>query len=99
MPRPLLPTTVQATAGARQDDSGWQARIEPICFAAYNFAMMPNTGFASVARVCAYLDLCKTTVYAMMRDGQLVYVMIRGRRRIRWSSVNALIRKRHKVGK
>jgi excisionase family DNA binding protein len=50
----------------------------------------PRDGLATVGQASQFLETCRTTVYAMMRDDELAYVKIRNARRIPWAELHKL---------
>ena len=54
---------------------------------------MPTTrrdGLATVEQAAQTLEVCRTTIYAMVRDGELPSVKIRNARRIPWAALHKL---------
>lgn len=50
----------------------------------------PRDGLATVEQAATFLNLCRTSVYAMMRDNQLVAVKIRNAKRIPWVALHKI---------
>lgn len=51
---------------------------------------IPKDGLATVEQAAKFLSLCRTSVYAMMRDGQLPHTSIRNARRIPWVALHRI---------
>lgn len=47
-------------------------------------------GLATVEEAADYLSVCRTSIYAMIRDGQLAAVKIRNAKRIPWSALHKI---------
>ena len=50
----------------------------------------PRDGLATVEQAAKFLHVCRTSVYAMMRDNELSNVKIRNARRIPWHELHKL---------
>ena len=50
----------------------------------------PRDGLATVQEATAFLRVCRTTTYAMMRDGELPSVSIRNAKRIPWAALHKI---------
>jgi excisionase family DNA binding protein len=50
----------------------------------------PKSGFATIPQGVEFLQVGRTTVYAMIDDGMLASMKIRGARRIPWASLHKL---------
>ena len=53
-------------------------------------SVTPRDGLATVDEAMDFLSVCRTTAYAMMKDGQLPSVQIRTSRRIPWAALHKL---------
>ena len=47
-------------------------------------------GLATVEESAVFLSVCRTSIYAMIRDGQLAAVKIRNAKRIPWSALHKI---------
>lgn len=47
-------------------------------------------GLATVEEAADYLSVCRTSIYAMVRDNQLAAVKIRNAKRIPWSALHKI---------
>ena len=52
--------------------------------------MAPRDGLATVQQAAEYLQMCRTSIYAMMRDGELPSVRIRNAKRIPWPALHKI---------
>jgi excisionase family DNA binding protein len=50
----------------------------------------PRSGLATVEQAAKFLNLCRTTIYAMLRDNQLAAVKIRNATRIPWGALHSI---------
>jgi len=50
----------------------------------------PRDGLATVQEAAEFLNMCRTSVYAMMRDGELPSVSIRNAKRIPWAALHKI---------
>lgn len=50
----------------------------------------PRDGLATVEQAATFLQICRTSVYAMVRDGELAAVKIRNAKRIPWSALHKI---------
>lgn len=53
-------------------------------------AETPRDGLATVEQAAKFLHICRTSVYAMVRDGELAAVKIRNAKRIPWSALHKI---------
>lgn len=51
---------------------------------------VPRDGLATVEQAAKFLNICRTSVYAMVRDGELAAVKIRNAKRIPWSALHKI---------
>ena len=47
-------------------------------------------GLATVQEAADFLHICRTSVYAMVRDGELAAVKIRNAKRIPWAALHKI---------
>lgn len=52
--------------------------------------LVPRDGFATVQDAAQFLKMCRTSVYAMMRDGELPSTSIRNSKRIPWAALHRI---------
>ena len=50
----------------------------------------PRDGLATVQQAAQFLNMCRTSVYAMMRDGELPSTSIRNAKRIPWAALHKI---------
>ncbi len=50
----------------------------------------PRDGLATVEQAAKFLNICRTSVYAMVRDGELAAVKIRNAKRIPWVALHKI---------
>jgi excisionase family DNA binding protein len=50
----------------------------------------PKVGLATVQEAAEFLHVCRTSVYAMMRDNELPSVSIRNAKRIPWQALHKI---------
>ena len=50
----------------------------------------PRDGLATVQQAAQFLNMCRTSVYAMMRDGELPSTSIRNAKRIPWQALHRI---------
>lgn len=50
----------------------------------------PREGLATIQQAATFLEVGRTTVYAMIRDGQLAATSIRNARRIPWVALHKI---------
>ncbi len=53
-------------------------------------AASPREGLATVEQAAKFLTIGRTTIYAMIRDGQLPATTIRNARRIPWPALHKI---------
>jgi|GEM_PF-939060 len=51
---------------------------------------VPRDGLATVQQAAKFLNMCRTSVYAMMRDGELPSTSIRNAKRIPWQALHKI---------
>ncbi len=51
---------------------------------------VPRDGLATVQEAAEFLHMCRTSIYAMMRDGELASVSVRGAKRIPWQALHKI---------
>ena len=50
----------------------------------------PRDGLATVQQAAGFLNLCRTTVYQMMKDGELPSTSLRNAKRIPWAALHKI---------
>jgi len=50
----------------------------------------PREGLATVQQAREFLNVCRTSIYAMMRDGELPSTSIRNAKRIPWAALHKI---------
>ncbi|MCA9036410.1 MAG: helix-turn-helix domain-containing protein [Planctomycetaceae bacterium] len=51
---------------------------------------VPTSGLARIEDAANFLQVCRTTIYAMIRDGELPSVQVRNARRVPWSALHQI---------